>query len=1029
MQKETFDNFRNFFHAIDDLIFIARENGTILFTNPAVANKLGYTPEELATMHVLDVHHREQRVEAEQIFGEMFAGQREICPLPLCRKDGTSLPVETRVWFGTWDGETAIFGISKDLSAEHAALQKFQRLFENNPALMAVSTLPERRFIDVNDAFLDALGYDRAEVIGRTSEELGLFFDSEESRVIARDLEETGRAERRQLQVRAKDDGILTGIFSGETINSQGHAMFLSVMVDITDRVAANREIAAEHALFMQGPVVTIVWQPVDGWPIMRISPNVTEVLGYSREDVLEEGFRWSSIVHPDDLPRIVAEVKEAISRGETGIEQSYRVRARDGRFLWIHDSTRFVRGEKRELTEIRGYFFDQTPLRRTEQNLTLQNKRLAGVIAGTDVGTWEWNVQTGETVFNERWAAIIGYTLEELQPTTIETWQRFLHPDDRNISQHELERHFNGESDRYEVEVRMRHKDGSWVWVLDRGRVLTWVEAGKPLLMYGTHADITARKRIEEELQETNRKLQEASRAKSEFLANMSHELRTPLSGIIGFANLLDSGTMTPATRTYVENVRSSAEPLSALINDVLDFSRIEAGKMELDPVSTDLVTLMESALTVAVFPAHSRDLELIASYDPRLPRYVLVDALRLKQVVTNLLTNAIKFTESGEVELSVGRVGGDNEQVAVRVAVSDTGIGIPPEKQSRIFESFTQADSSTTRRFGGSGLGLPISKQILELMGGTITVESEIGKGSTFSFELTLPVEVSEPHCPQLAYKPHNVIVCDGNSTFRRSIMTMLDYWGVPGTEVADIEELGNRCSTGGFDVAIASVTPETLRTARDLCGPTTALLALGNTIRINDLASAMRGIESVQVLQKPVRPIELARALTNTARPASSAGTEVLPGTVASAGTEVDDRRPRSFGLPTIMIAEDDEINLLLARSIIGAIAPQARLIEVGTGTAAVAEYRRNTPDIVFMDVHMPDGDGYSATRRIRQYEASFGDGRHAPVIGLTAAAISDERERCLGAGMDEFIVKPMIESMVRSLFDRHLPCPGA
>lgn len=206
-----------------------------------------YAPAEIAAMHVLDVHHREQRAEAERIFAEMFAGQREICPLPLCRKDGSSLPVETQVWFGTWDGHRAIFGISKDLSKEHAALQKFQRLFENNPALMAVSALPERGFLEVNDTFLETLGYNRADVIGRTSVDLGLFPNQREAEAVAEELQATGRVKRHHLPVRTKDGRTLTGLFSGDVIESQGARMILTVMIDVTERVQAHREIATEY--------------------------------------------------------------------------------------------------------------------------------------------------------------------------------------------------------------------------------------------------------------------------------------------------------------------------------------------------------------------------------------------------------------------------------------------------------------------------------------------------------------------------------------------------------------------------------------------------------------------------------------------------------------------------------------------------------------------------------------------------------------------------------------------------------------
>lgn len=364
-------NFENLINTIDDFIIIGNINGDILYTNTSVISNLGYSSEELGKMNILDLHPVNKRDEASEILQNMFSGKQTSCPLELVSRQGFIVPVETRIWFGKWNDQDCIFGLSKNLSKEQEALQKFTKLFNNNPALMAVSSLPDRKFIDVNSSFVEKLGYSYSEIIGKTSEDLGLFVQPEKQAALAGMLLKTGRITNIELQVKCRNDDILEGLFSGEIIESQGKRYFLTVMVDIT------------------------------------------------RQKYLQN---------------------------------------------------------------------------RYENERT----RLQSIIEGTRLGTWEWDVQTGETVFNERWAEIIGYTLDELQPVSIETWVRYAHPDDIKDSSLLLEKHFSGEIDYYDIECRMKHKNGEWVWVHDRGKVIEWDEKGAPLKMYGTHSDITEKKVLE---------------------------------------------------------------------------------------------------------------------------------------------------------------------------------------------------------------------------------------------------------------------------------------------------------------------------------------------------------------------------------------------------------------------------------------------------------------------------------------------------------------------------------------------------
>ncbi|MBI4878634.1 MAG: CHASE domain-containing protein [Planctomycetes bacterium] len=388
------------------------------------------------------------------------------------------------------------------------------------------------------------------------------------------------------------------------------------------------------------------------------------------------------------------------------------------------------------------------------EAEVRHERQRLADVIRGTGAGTWEWNVATGETLFNERWAEIIGCTIEELRPTTIRTWMRLCHPEDVEGASALLQRHFAGQLPSFDSECRARRKDGSWVWVHDCGQVVEWTSDGTPLRISGTRTDISARKRAEQVLQETNQRLEQetlranemaraaelASSAKSQFLASVSHEIRTPMNGVIGMTGLLLDTPLSAEQRNYAELVRSSAESLLSLINDILDFSKIEAHKLDLEAIDFEPTAVLEEAVALLAVRAREKGLNLSCRVAPDVPQWLLGDPGRLRQILLNLAGNAVKFTSRGRVAIRVRLDGEDAERVLLRFEVEDTGIGIPAEHLGRLFTPFSQVDGSMTRKFGGTGLGLAICRELAELMGGRIGVESEAGKGSTFWFTAAL-------------------------------------------------------------------------------------------------------------------------------------------------------------------------------------------------------------------------------------------------------------------------------------------------
>ena len=363
---------------------------------------------------------------------------------------------------------------------------------------------------------------------------------------------------------------------------------------------------------------------------------------------------------------------------------------------------------------------------------------RFKSVLEGTNVGTWEWNIQTGEAIFNERWAEIIGYTLDELSPISIDTWIKFGHPEDVEKSGELLRQHFEGEKDYYECEARMKHKNGQWVWVLDRGKVSKWTNDGKPLLMSGTHQDITERKQYQNEILLAKSAAEKANLAKSVFLSNMSHELRTPLNAILGFAQiLLADKSVLQKHSEYIRTMYQSGVHLLRILNDILDISKIEAGKMMLEHGEFSVYDVIRDIEGMFQLSCKQKKIQCKVHIQKELPSRFFGDEKRLRQLLVNLIGNAVKFTEQGIVSLQLEFQQHDEQKYALHFSIKDTGKGIPKDQIPLITQPFYQIDALSNE---GTGLGLSICTQILHMMNSSLHIESEQGIGSVFSFTLLL-------------------------------------------------------------------------------------------------------------------------------------------------------------------------------------------------------------------------------------------------------------------------------------------------
>ncbi|TKB70949.1 MAG: PAS domain S-box protein, partial [Nitrospira sp.] len=425
----------------------------------------------------------------------------------------------------------------------------------------------------------------------------------------------------------------------------------------------------------------------------------------------------------------------------------------------------------------------DITERKQVEQRLRESEEQFRLAMEVTSDGLWDWHLPTQQAYHSPSWVRMLGLEDHDIPLNNISDWRGRIHEEDRSRIDRVLDEHLSGETAGFWVEHRLRHRSGNWLWVLVRGKVVQRDDQGRPLRMMGTMIDITDRKAVEEELRKAKEDAETATVAKSRFLANMSHEIRTPMNGVLGMTEVLLSTELNEKQRRFAETVHRSGESLLAIINDILDFSKIEAGKLTLEQIDFELDRLVEDVAELFAEHAHKKGLELVCRPPPERPLTVKGDPHRLRQILSNLVTNAVKFTERGEVAIQVAIIGETSHDRTVALSVRDTGIGIPLEAQAKIFDSFSQADGSNTRIHGGTGLGLAIIKQLAHLMGGDVRLTSTPGQGSTFTVTIPLPKGVQSVSGATASACLHDVpvLIVDDNATNRSILEHQTRLWGM--------------------------------------------------------------------------------------------------------------------------------------------------------------------------------------------------------------------------------------------------------
>ncbi|MGC8858481.1 MAG: response regulator [Ignavibacteria bacterium] len=655
-----------------------------------------------------------------------------------------------------------------------------------------------------------------------------------------------------------------------------------------------------------------------------------------------------------------------------------------------------------------------------TQNNMLIKDSNFQYFAAGFPNIIFQTD-KVGKFVFlNDAWEKITGFTVEN---TIGKMYKNFIYEEDISTDENYYQRLVSREADynNYEIRIKTISDEIKWVEIFSR---LYLNDEGELLGMYGMMMDISSRKHAEEELIKTKEIAEEASRAKSEFLAVMSHEIRTPMNGVLGMTGLLLETNLTPEQREYVETIRVSGDTLLTIINDILDFSKIESGKMELEETPFELKDCVEDTLQLLAPEAIKKRLDLLHLIEPDVPDYILGDVTRLRQILYNLVSNAIKFTEQGEVFVSVKLKEKKDDDIVLEFAVKDTGIGIPKDKHATIFQHFSQVDSSTTRKYGGTGLGLAICKRLVNLMKGEIWVESEIGVGSTFFF--TIKSKIPKVQLPKVIVKSSQqvlankrILLVDDNKTNLHILALQCKNWGLLPRSTTNPREALDWIKNGDpFDIVIVDM----LMPEMDGVELTKSIRQYQNKYQLPVIMLSSAGIddkdkEAYEMLfnayaAKPIRQSQLFEMMVSIFDELSNL--QQVKTTPKQIEPSVKEDK-LVFNYPVkILVAEDNAINQKLIVKILNQLGYRSDV--ANNGLEVIEHLNKQRYDIIFMDVQMPEMDGFETTKYILQY---WKDTERPVIVAMTANVMQGDKERCINAGMDDYISKPIISQDIRNI----------
>ncbi|NQZ78716.1 MAG: response regulator, partial [Ekhidna sp.] len=748
------------------------------------------------------------------------------------------------------------------------------------------------------------------------------------------------------------------------------------------------------------------------------------ELFGITQEEVKEITFEWwSQLVHPEDRDNSIQDLTNALQGNDGYYATTFRIFHPDGKLVYIKADGMVLRDEQKKPIRVIGTTRDVTEERTREMELKrardladFSSKRFQTMFNEAPLGIALIDSYTGVIYeVNPKFAEIAGRTVEQMMNID---WMSITHPDDVQEDLDNMKLLNEGKIQGFNMQKRYITPEKEYVWI---SMTIAPVnvdtnESKRHLCMI---ENISERKQKESELKHAKEKAEQASIAKSEFLANMSHEIRTPLNSMIGFSELLMQTELAGAQEDYMSSVNHSANALLDLINDILDFSKIEAGKLELEIEQIDLHALVNQIIDIVKYRIEEKEIELLFHLDSHVPRYIHADSIRLKQVLVNLLGNAIKFTESGEVELSITQIEkvNDDGQSVLRFEVRDTGIGISEDQQEAIFEAFSQEDTSTTRKYGGTGLGLSISNQLLSLMHSSLQLTSTQGIGSLFHFDINVQCEDEVEKEQVNVQNISKLLLVDDNARSRDIIKDILTQFNIK-VEVAKsgheglekIEKNWTKYDVILLDHLMPEISGEEVVVKMNEILPPNSihppLVLMCNSFQMEVCQELRSKYQISSFLDKPITRADLLNVIASIADGTKNALEDKIE---VKATSKID------FGGKSLLVVDDNTMNRRLARSMFNELFENITIMEGKSGEIAIDLVEKHTFDLILMDVQMPGMSGYQTTRSIRKSNEL---NKEIPIIALTAGTLRGEKARCIAAGMNDYLSKPVtIEKLMK------------
>ncbi len=1035
------ERLRAFFENSQGLMCTHDLGGRFLSVNTAGAGILGYLPQEILHLSLFDIIPNERHPYLRGYLAEIKEKGRSKGQMITLHKNGTP-----RIWMfnnvletNPSTGEQYVIGNAIDITERHQLendLRRTKQMLEQTNTVARVGgwevdVLKQKVYWTAVSKQLHGVAQDYEPDLNSS---INFYAEGEDRYRIKKALHQiitNGTPFDLELQVVDKQGSTkwVRALGNGEFENGVCKKIY-GAFQDIDEKKKAELELAASRKL------LTDVLQAASGVSIISTDTNgiitvfntgAEKLLGYTAAEMI--GKQSPAIIHlPEEVAargkeltgmygfaiegfRVFVHIAEL-----TGHEQrEWTYIKKDGSRCTVSLVVTPICNTDNKVTGYLGIATDITERKNIENALIVEKARLSAFVQHAPAAVAMLDREMNYIAASNRWMEDYNLTGRQLAGVS----HYVLFPEITEEGRQRHARVLAGATEKREADIFVQANTGKTMYL--NWEMRPWYQFNGDIggVMISAQ-DITSIINQQEELKAAKQLAEQASVAKSEFLANMSHEIRTPLNGIIGFTDLVLKTRLTETQLQYLSIVNQSANALLGIINDILDFSKIEAGKLELDIDKFDLYDMVCQAADIITFQVQSKGLEMLLNIPPGMPRFIWADNVRLKQILVNLLGNASKFTEKGEVELKIELLSSQSGNSRMRFAVRDTGIGIKPEKQGKIFEAFSQEDGSTTKKYGGTGLGLTISNRLLGLMGSKLQLKSSPGQGSTFYFDLAVQTEAGNAAEDNNTFNIKNALIVDDNDNNRLILQQMLLLKDIQSAQAQNGFEALQMLATGGrFDVILMDYHMpymdglETIKKIREAFYNTPEEMPIMLLHSSSDDAKIIKACEELDVsfrLVKPLKMQDVYNALTRLHKKDKAY-------TLLNTNNNTIEMTHNSI---TVLVAEDNMVNMLLVKTFIERIAPNAVLLEAKNGQEAVQLWHKNKPALIFMDVQMPEMNGYDATRQIRNHE----NNAHVPIIALTAGTVKGEREKCLAAGMDDFVVKPVVEETIALVLNKWL-----